>query len=136
MTGFHANVRHALSALTAAAAILAAGAVQGGSAAQAADDAFEIVSLAAHSQDPGVRILDVRTSVAEYQNGHVPGAVFLANDALRAPLNGVPVQYLELEQMAWLFARAGVSARDQVVVYADGADVLGATMIAYRPSAA
>lgn len=100
----------------------------------AADDAFRLVSpdwLAQHAADGNVKVLDVRTSVADYQHGHVPGAIFLANDALRAPMHGVPVQYLDPESLAALFRRAGINPGDEVVVYADGEDVLGATMVAY-----
>jgi thiosulfate/3-mercaptopyruvate sulfurtransferase len=98
------------------------------------DSEFRIVSpewVAEHSGDPTVKILDVRTSVADYQYGHIPNAIFLANDALRVPLNGVPAQYLDPEDMAAVFRRSGINPDDQVVVYAEGTDVLGATMVAY-----
>lgn len=98
------------------------------------DAAFQIVSpewLAEHAGDPGLRILDVRSDVHDYLAGHVPNAVYIADSAMRAPKAGVPVQYLEPEQMADLFRRASVGDGDSVVVYSSGKDVLGATMVAY-----
>jgi len=41
------------------------------------------------------------------------------------------VQYLDAAQMAAVFARAGIRQDDEVIVYADGKEVLGATMVAY-----
>jgi thiosulfate/3-mercaptopyruvate sulfurtransferase len=95
---------------------------------------FRIVSpdwVAERVDDASVRILDVRTSIAAYQTAHIPGAVFLANDALRAPLNGVPVQFLDPEEMASLFRRAGIGPEHTVVVYAEDGEVLGSSMAAY-----
>lgn len=98
------------------------------------DEAFKIVSpqwLAEHANDPKVRILDVRTDVHDYLAGHVPNATHIADSTMRAPKAGVPVQYLEPEQMAELFCRAGIHNTDSVVLYSSGKDVLGATMVAY-----
>jgi thiosulfate/3-mercaptopyruvate sulfurtransferase len=87
--------------------------------------------LADHANDQNLRIIDARTSVAQYQRAHMPGAVHLANDVLRGPQGGLPVQYLDVDVMSRILARAGVSNEDRVVVYADSADVLGATMVVY-----
>lgn len=98
------------------------------------NDTFRVVSpqwVARHAMDSNVRILDVRTSVADYQFGHIPNAVFLANDALRIPRAGLPVQYHDPEEMAAIFRRAGVRSEDTVVIYGDADSVLGATMTAY-----
>ncbi len=132
-TGHRAGTSHSiLAAGLALAARTAAG--WGPPEAPTIGAAFGIASpdwVAARVNDPNLRILDVRPSVADYQHGHVPNAVFLANESLRAPKAGVPVQYLDPEEMACLFRRAGIDAGDTVVVYADGEDVLGATMAAY-----
>jgi len=98
------------------------------------NEAFRIVSpewVADHADDEDVRILDVRTSVNDYQHGHVPNAIHLADVSMLAPQHGVPAQYLEPQEMASLFRRAGINRGDTVVVYCDGEDVLGATMMAY-----
>lgn len=84
-----------------------------------------------HLNDKDIRILDVRGDAHDYFAGHVPNAVHLADGSLRAPLNGVPVQYLEPESLAHLLERAGVKNGDRIVLYSDGGNVLGATMAAY-----
>lgn len=98
------------------------------------DGSFKIVSpqwLAEHAEDASLRILDVRGDVHAYLAGHVPYADHLGDATMRAPKCGVPVQYLDPEQMAELFRRAGISSNHWVVLYSDGKDVLGATMVAY-----
>ena len=84
--------------------------------------------LAKHLGDPGWTILDIRHDLMHperwgedrYREGHVPGAVFLHLDRdLSAPKTGrngrhpLPSAY----HAAATFARAGVDATSQVVVY-------------------
>jgi len=87
--------------------------------------------VAIHATDKGVRVLDTRPNVYDYFVGHVPGAIHLADATLRAPADGLPAQYLEVEMMGKLLARAGIKMTDRIVLYSDDVDVLGATMIAY-----
>ena len=87
--------------------------------------------VAQHNADLNVRILDVRPDPHDYFSGHVPNAVHIADGTLRGPLYGVPVQYQDPETLSKLLSRAGVRNTDQVVVYSDGSNVLGATMVAY-----
>ncbi len=87
--------------------------------------------VAEHFNDKNVRILDMRVDPHDYFAGHVPNAVHLADASLRAPLNGIPVQYLQPAVLSNLMERAGVSNDNRIVVYSDGANVLGATMAAY-----
>ncbi|MCC6559249.1 MAG: sulfurtransferase [Polyangiaceae bacterium] len=87
--------------------------------------------LAAHSRDPGLRVLDVRRDFHAYIEGHVPGAVHLAEDALRGPKRGVPVQFLPSILTAEILARAGVTSRTPVVVYSNAEFAIGASMVAY-----
>ncbi|HKP68208.1 MAG TPA: sulfurtransferase [Pyrinomonadaceae bacterium] len=84
-----------------------------------------------HASDPNVRVIDVRQNVYEYFTGHVPNAVHLADSAMRFPFEGNPTQYPELFMISQLFSRAGVKKTDRVVLYSDGDNVLGATMLAY-----
>jgi len=84
-----------------------------------------------HASDPNVRVLDVRQNVYEYFTGHAPNAVHLADSAMRFPFEGYPTQYPELFMLSQLFSRAGVKKTDRVVLYSDGDNVLGATMLAY-----
>jgi thiosulfate/3-mercaptopyruvate sulfurtransferase len=121
------------SLLLAAVAFSSAQAV-GTSAAGEASPRFRIVSpewVWEHRNDPDLRILDVRQDPHAYLAGHVPGAVHLPDTTLRGPCNGLPVQYLPAEPMAVLFERAGLTDKSRVVVYSDGKDVLGATLVAY-----
>jgi thiosulfate/3-mercaptopyruvate sulfurtransferase len=84
-----------------------------------------------HRNDSDLRILDVRQDPHDYLAGHVPGAVHLPDGTLRGPCDGLPVQYLPAKLMAALFERAGLTEQSRVVVYSDGKDVLGATLVAY-----
>jgi thiosulfate/3-mercaptopyruvate sulfurtransferase len=85
--------------------------------------------LAAHLDDPGVRIADVRWYLAgkrgadEYARGHVPGAVFLDLDReLAAPPASGPGRHPlpSAADFAAVLARIGVE-RDTVVVAYDDA---------------
>lgn len=87
--------------------------------------------LAANSSAFNLRILDLRNDPYEYFESHVPGAVHISEAAFRAPKNGIPVQYLPAEQTADLLTRAGIFEESVVVLYSNGADVLGATMLSY-----
>jgi thiosulfate/3-mercaptopyruvate sulfurtransferase len=98
------------------------------------DEHFMLVSpqwLSKHASDPDLRILDVRPDVHHYLAGHVPGAIYLADAAMRAPKGGLPVQCLDPEVMAVVFRHANIGDQQLVAVYSDGDDVLGATLIAY-----
>jgi len=87
--------------------------------------------LADHGDDPNLRVLDVRINPLAYMAGHVPGAVHLADNTFRGPNGRLPVQYWQSPKMASLFSQAGVNDDSQVVIYADGPNILGATMVAY-----
>lgn len=84
-----------------------------------------------NASDPNVRVIDVRQNVYDYFAGHVPNAVHLADSAMRFPFEGYPTQYPETFMIGQLFSRSGVKKSDRVVLYSDGDNVLGATMIAY-----
>jgi thiosulfate/3-mercaptopyruvate sulfurtransferase len=87
--------------------------------------------LADHGDDPNLRVLDVRINPLAYMAGHVPGAVHLADNTFRGPNGRLPVQYWQSPKIASLFSQAGVNDDSQVVIYADGPNILGATMVAY-----
>ena len=96
--------------------------------------AISVVSpqwVADHRDDPNLRVLDVRLNPLAYMAGHVPGAVHLADNTFRGPNGRLPVQYWSEPKIASLFAQAGVNDDSQVVIYADGPNILGATMVAY-----
>jgi len=87
--------------------------------------------VALHTGEPGLRILDVRPNPHDYFAAHVPYAVNISDAALRGPCEGIPVQYQAPSTLAAILSRAGVNDSDRVVLYADGEDVLGATLVAY-----
>lgn len=87
--------------------------------------------VAKHHGAAHVRILDLRKDPHDYFQGHIPGAVHLASASLRGPEGGIPVQYLPLRMMADMLERAGVDKKSTVVLYAEGEDVLDASMTAY-----
>ena len=95
--------------------------------------AFDIVSVArarALVGDGRVHPIDARP-VAKYLAGHLRGAVHLDDEVLRGPSGALPVQLRRVEELAAIFARAGVSADTPVLVYGDGEDPLAAAIVAY-----
>src|SRR5262249_29180512 len=86
---------------------------------------------AAHANDADLRILDARNNVYDYFTAHVPNAVHLADAALRAPRDGYPTQYLDLFVMSRVLSNAGVRNDQRVVIYSEGLNAVGASMIAY-----
>lgn len=87
--------------------------------------------ISQHANDPNLRILDVRINPFDYFVGHLPNAVHIADNSFRGPNGVLPVQYWSTDKLSYLFTQAGVNNESQVLVYSDGRDVLGATMVAY-----
>jgi thiosulfate/3-mercaptopyruvate sulfurtransferase len=83
--------------------------------------------LAAHLDDPGIRIIDMRRTLAEFEAGHVPKAVHLANDEIRdagAPPTFLPTQ-AEFES---LMGRLGVSNTTRVIAYDERGGIYAARL--------
>lgn len=100
----------------------------------ASDTSLEYVSpewLSQHASDANLRVLDVRINPLDYIQGHVPNAVHIADGTFRGPNGRLPVQYWELQKLESLFAQSGVNSDSKVVVYSDGPNILGASMVAY-----
>ena len=70
--------------------------------------------VAAHSRDPEVRVVDMRRS--GYAEGHVPDAVVLDPESIRAPKNP-PAFVPTPEVFAGMMARLGISNRTRVIAY-------------------
>jgi thiosulfate/3-mercaptopyruvate sulfurtransferase len=87
--------------------------------------------VAENSQDANLRILDVRNFPLDYIEGHIAGAVNIADTAFRGPKEGLPVQYWNNQKLGQIFANSGLTNNSRVLVYSDDRDVLGATMVAY-----
>jgi thiosulfate/3-mercaptopyruvate sulfurtransferase len=67
-----------------------------------------------------VVLVDVRTDVFSYLRGHLPGAVYLNTETLRASRGGIPTQLLDGSAYAALFSRMGLPFDGPVVVYSAG----------------
>lgn len=83
--------------------------------------------LAAHLQDPDVRIVDMRRAAAEFEAGHVPAAVYLANDEIRdphAPPTFLPTQAAFEATMS----RLGIGSRTRVIAYDERGGIYAARL--------
>jgi thiosulfate/3-mercaptopyruvate sulfurtransferase len=65
-------------------------------------------------------VIDVRTDIASYLAGHIPGAVYLNTESLRSFADGVPNLLLPAESYVALFTRLGLRDGRPVVVYSAG----------------
>ncbi len=81
--------------------------------------------LAAHLKDPDIRIVDMRNQ--GYDVSHIPGAVYLANAAIRDvknPPDFVPSK-AEVEK---LMSQLGISDRTRVIAYDERGGIYGARL--------
>jgi thiosulfate/3-mercaptopyruvate sulfurtransferase len=99
--------------------------------------------LAAHLQDPGLRVVDVRWCLRSldgkessfddhdgYRAGHIPGAVFLGmHTELSDPHRPVPDMLAPPEQFARVMGRLGIGDDTLVVAYDDMGVPLGAARL-------
>ena len=76
--------------------------------------------LAAWLEKGTVSLVDVRPDVFTYLQSHLPGAVYLNLETLRASERGVPVQLLSARAYSELFSRLGLSFNRPVVIYSAG----------------
>ncbi len=67
-----------------------------------------------------MNIVDVRTDVFIYLKDHLPGAVYLNPESLRASDGGIPMQLLSARAYSELFSRLGLSFDRPVVIYSAG----------------
>ncbi len=81
--------------------------------------------LAAHLADPHLRVLDssykqpgiVPTARADYDSGHIPGAVFFDIDDVAEPGTSLPHMIPSPERFAAKMEERGIGDDDRVVVY-------------------
>ncbi len=76
--------------------------------------------LSAWQRERRVSLVDVRADMFTYLGGHLPGAVYLNIETLRASEAGVPGQLLSPTGYRDLFSRLGLSLDTPVVVYSAG----------------
>ena len=72
--------------------------------------------LAAHLQDPDIRIVDMRRTAAEFEAGHMPNAVYLANDAIRDP-HAPPAFLPTPAAFEAIMSRLGIGNTTRVIAY-------------------
>ncbi|MEM9320213.1 MAG: sulfurtransferase, partial [Pseudomonadota bacterium] len=105
----------------------------------AADDPKTLVStewLAAHLEDPDLRILDGsyylpdagRDAQAEYQAGHIPGARFFDIDEISDHRSALPHMVPPVEKFMSRMRKMGVGDGHNIVVY-DGAGLFSAARV-------
>ncbi len=66
-----------------------------------------------------LRIIDVRGSIQDYWQSHIPGAVYLSTEALRLADNGVPGKLMPREALLIMLSKLGVNPSGLLVVYAE-----------------
>ena len=71
-------------------------------------------------RDSSVTVIDARNDYTLYLEGHIPRAVYLNVEELRAADRGVPNKILGLASYAALFSRLGVGLDRPVVIYSAG----------------
>jgi thiosulfate/3-mercaptopyruvate sulfurtransferase len=84
--------------------------------------------LAARLDDPKVRIIDASLKLPgvlplpadDYQNGHIPGAVFFNVDEIADTSDPLPHMYPDAKKFAHDVAALGISSGDTVVAYDSG----------------
>src|SRR3954454_17523867 len=89
------------------------------------DSLVSIEWLEAHLGDPHVRVLDssykqpgiTPTARADYDAGHIPGAVFLDMDDVAEPGTSLPHMIPSAERFAAKMEEHGIGNDDRVIVY-------------------
>jgi thiosulfate/3-mercaptopyruvate sulfurtransferase len=76
--------------------------------------------LARWQQQQPVSVIDIRTDVFIYLKGHLPGAIYLNTETLRATEGGIPTQLLDRTAYVQLFSRLGLAFDRPVVIYSAG----------------
>lgn len=69
-----------------------------------------------------IRIIDIRTSVRDYWEGHIPGAVYFSSESMRLADHGVPGKLIPSEILANMLGKMGIDEKTEVVVYSEGND--------------
>lgn len=83
--------------------------------------------LTSHLHDPDIRIVDMRRAAADFHAGHIPNAVYLANDEIRdphAPPTFLPTQAAFEATMA----RLGIGNKTRVIAYDERGGIYAARL--------
>jgi thiosulfate/3-mercaptopyruvate sulfurtransferase len=69
-----------------------------------------------------MRIVDMRNSVVEYWQNHLPGAVYMNPEVLRLADRGVPVKLMTPEALAIMLGAMGIDPKTLVLAYTEKGD--------------
>lgn len=70
--------------------------------------------------DENATVLDVRSNLPEYLEGHIPGASYVHYESFRATKAGVPADLLTADAYATLLSQLGVDHERPVIIYSHG----------------
>lgn len=76
--------------------------------------------LATWMKEGPLVLVDVRTDVFAYLREHLPGAVYLNTETLRATRGGIPTRLLDAGAYSSLFSHMGLPFDQRVVIYSAG----------------
>ena len=83
--------------------------------------------LAAHLNDPSIRIVDLRQAAQGYEAGHIPGAVYLANAAIR-DTKAAPTFLPSKADFEKLMSSLGISNKTRVIAYDERGGIYAARL--------
>lgn len=75
--------------------------------------------LVTHGGTPGLIVVDFGRGRDEYDDGHVPGAVFVDMARITTNVGGVPMMLAHVERVASVLRGVGINDASTVVVYDD-----------------
>ncbi len=75
--------------------------------------------LADHARNPKIVVVHVGRDRTSYDNGHIPGARFLALSDIAVTRNGVPNELPPVADLQKVFEHLGVGDESRVVLYGD-----------------
>ncbi len=88
--------------------------------------------LAERIDHPEIRVVDARSGLGAYIEGHLPGAIYLNTETVRISAGGVPARLLPPEQLAELLEKLGIGNDHTVVIYSSSSETFShATYVAF-----
>lgn len=78
---------------------------------------IQVEDLAERLADPATVVLEVGTDPETYDDGHIPGAVFLPFGSIVEGVDGIPNELPSVEHLDSVFESVGVSDASAIVVY-------------------
>ncbi|MDH4223111.1 MAG: sulfurtransferase [candidate division Zixibacteria bacterium] len=76
-----------------------------------------------------LRIIDIRSNIRDYWEGHIPDAVFFSTETMRLSDHGVPGKLLPPKIFATVLGELGIDRETKVVVYSKGNDFMATYFI-------